>query len=48
MDVFRHLQQQAFRHDAAFEARQLELLVLVLRSDVIHAMGGQLLAPHRG
>ncbi|KAL4855002.1 Cilia- and flagella-associated protein 45 [Chlorella vulgaris] len=39
LDAFRHLQQQAFQQGAAFEARHLELLVLILRSDVLHAIG---------
>lgn len=42
LDAFRHLQQQAFQQGAAFEARHLELLVLILRSDVLHAIGGAL------
>lgn len=40
LEVFRHLEQQAFKHGAGFEARQLELLALMMRSDVVHALGG--------
>lgn len=40
LEVMRHLQQQAFAQDAAFELQELELLVLMARSDVVHALGG--------
>lgn len=35
-----HLQQQAFQAGAAFPPRQLEVLVLMMRSDAVHALGG--------
>lgn len=44
MDVFRHLLQHAFKQDACLEPRHLEILVLILRSDVLHAFGGALAA----
>ncbi|KAL4458450.1 hypothetical protein ABPG75_013315 [Micractinium tetrahymenae] len=39
MEVFRHLQQQAFKHEACLDPRHLEILVTILRSDVLHAFG---------
>lgn len=40
LELFRHLQQQAFKHDLAFEGRQLEVLALMTRADVMHKLGG--------
>jgi hypothetical protein len=47
LEVFRHLQEQAAHHGAGFPARHLELLVLILRSDVLHSLGGELPAWQR-
>ncbi|PSC68396.1 flagella associated [Micractinium conductrix] len=39
LECFRHLQQQVFKHDAQLQGRHLEMLVLLLRSDVVHSVG---------
>lgn len=41
LEVMRHLQHQAFAQDAAFDMQELELLVLMARSDVVHTLGGE-------
>lgn len=46
IDEFRHLEKQAYRVEAAFKPRHLELLVLLCRSDVLHKHGGALPCCH--
>lgn len=45
MDAFRHIQQQAFKHDACLDPCHLEMLVVILRCDVLHAYGGTVGGP---
>lgn len=44
LDELRHLKQQATRAEAAFKPRQLELLALILRCDVLHKHGSKFLS----
>lgn len=40
LEELRHVEHQATRAEAAFKPRQLELLALMLRCDVLHKHGG--------
>lgn len=44
LDELRHVSQQATRAEAAFKPRQLELLALILRCDVLHKHGSKFLS----